>query len=50
MIYEELKARGLIYQTTDEEKLKNKLLPPLKKKFQQVKDYSNGQKSNTKEK
>ena len=35
---------------TDEEKLKNKLLPPLKKKFQQVKDYSNGQKSNTKEK
>ena len=25
MIYEELKARGLIYQTTDEEKLKDLL-------------------------
>ncbi len=35
---------------TDEERLKRKLLPPLKKKLQQVKDYSTSQKGLTKEK
>lgn len=34
----------------DEKKLKDKLLPPLKRKIKQIKDYSNGQKDITKEK